>query len=71
MAQDPKETVEGLIPEIGASRAVLTREILLLREKLDVRARLRRKFDAKPLLWIGAVTSAGIVLGLLAAGRKR
>ncbi len=71
MAQDSKETIKELIPEIGASRAVLTREILQLRKKLDVRARLRRKFDAKPLVWVGAVTAAGIVLGLLIGGRRR
>lgn len=61
---------QALIARIAASRATVGHELVVLRRRLDVPARMKKSVRSKPLAWFGGSLGAGLVASFLFKGRR-
>lgn len=64
MAAQSEEQTSRLIERIAASRAALGDNLLDLRHRLDVPARVKDSLVSKPLVWFGGSLGVGLLASL-------
>ena len=65
-----KSEVERLIQLSAAARSHLTHDLIVLREKLDVPARIRHSLHNKPGLWLTGSIISGLATSMLFRRKK-
>jgi len=60
-----------LIDEIERSRQRVSRNLLGLRDKLDLPGKIRRSFRRQPAVWIVAATTLGLFFTFISRGKKK
>jgi len=64
MASQPEEQTTRLIARIAASRTALGDNLLDLRHRLDVPARVKDSIVSKPMAWFGGSLGVGLLASL-------
>lgn len=73
MAKRPgnEKSLSELRQEVARSRDELARDLAGLRYELDFPLKLRKSFQSKTVLWIGAAVVIGVVFAVMPARTKR
>jgi hypothetical protein len=72
MAAHAQGSPEALIiARLDAARATLGAEVREVRQRLDVRTRLRQSVLTRPLVWLGGSAAVGLAASLLLRRRSR
>jgi len=70
MATSSQGQTAALIARIAASRVALAQDLITLRERWDIPARVKHSILAKPLAWFGGSLGAGFLASTIFRKRR-